>query len=142
ITGHALQAWGLWHTHFDPALQRDVRLAALRAMKFLAATQRPDGTWIPLWFGNEHSPDEDNPAYGTGRVLLGLHSPIVHGEPRAADCRRLAVTWLLEAQNADGGWGGSRGVRSSIEETGVVLAALGRSVSDGDEHRMSNAIAR
>ena len=128
ITGHALQAWGLWHPHFDPALQRDVRLAAARAMKFLAATQRSDGTWIPLWFGNEHSPDEDNPAYGTGRVLLGLHSPIVQGEPRAAECRRLAVTWLLEAQNADGGWGGSRGVTSSIEETGVVLAALGRSL--------------
>ena len=54
----------------------------------------------------------------------------------------LAVTWLLEAQNADGGWGGSRGVTSSIEETGVVLAALGRSVRDGDERRVSNAIAR
>jgi len=33
-------------------------------------------------------------------------------------------------------------VTSSIEETGVVLAALGRSVRDGDEIRVSNAIAR
>ena len=117
-------------------------VAAARAVQFLAATQRPDGTWIPLWFGNEHAPDEDNPAYGTGRVLLGLHSPLVHGESRAAECRRLAVSWILEAQNADGGWGGSRGVTSSIEETGVVLAALGRSVADGDAPQISNAVAR
>ena len=47
------------------------RAAAARAVQFLAATQRTDGTWIPLWFGNEHAPDEDNPAYGTARVLLG-----------------------------------------------------------------------
>jgi squalene-hopene/tetraprenyl-beta-curcumene cyclase len=142
ITGHALQAWGIWHPHVDPALQRDLRVAAARALKFLAATQRPDGTWIPLWFGNEHAPDEDNPAYGTGRVLLGLQSPVVHEESSAADCRRLAVRWILEAQNADGGWGGNRGVTSSIEETGVVLAALGRSVADGDESRVSKAVAR
>ena len=49
---------------------------------------------------------------------------------------------MLDAQNADGGWGGSRGVTSSIEETGVVLAALGRSVADGDGQRISNAVAR
>jgi squalene-hopene/tetraprenyl-beta-curcumene cyclase len=142
ITGHALQAWGGWHPHVDAALQRDLRVAAARALGFLAATQRPDGTWIPLWFGNEHAPDEDNPAYGTGRVLLGLHSPMVHEESRAAACRRLAVSWILDAQNEDGGWGGSRGVISSVEETGVVLAALGRSVADGDEQRISTAVAR
>jgi squalene-hopene/tetraprenyl-beta-curcumene cyclase len=142
ITAHALQAWGAWYPHIEPTLQRDVRAASARAVRFLATTQRPDGTWIPLWFGNEHAPGEDNPTYGTGRVLLGLHSPLVHGDPRAADCRRRAVRWTVEAQNTDGGWGGSRGVTSSIEETGVVLAALGRSVADGDERQVAQAVAR
>jgi squalene-hopene/tetraprenyl-beta-curcumene cyclase len=33
-------------------------------------------------------------------------------------------------------------VPSSIEETGIVLAALGRSAGDGDEGRISNAVVR
>ena len=142
ITAHALQAWSAWCSNFDMGLQRDLQAASGRAVEFLAATQTREGTWIPLWFGNEHAPGEDNPAYGTARVLLGLHSRLVRGNRRSTDCRRLAVRWLLEAQNADGGWGGSRAVSSSIEETGVVLAALGRSVADGDERQISKAVAR
>ena len=131
ITAHALQAWA-------SGIRTSIRrcsggASGCRASwRFCWRHQRTDGTWIPLWFGNEHAPDEDNPAYGTARVLLGLHSDLAHDE-RAAACRRLAVKWILEAQNTDGGWGGSRGVASSIEETGVVLAALGRSLADGDE---------
>lgn len=142
ITAHALEAWGVWCPCVDPILQRDLRAAARRAATFLAARQREDGTWIPLWFGNEHAPGEDNPAFGTGRVLFGLYSPLLHGDSRIAACRRLAVRWLLEAQNADGGWGASRGVPSSLEETGVVLAALCRSVGNEDDPRISNAVAR
>jgi squalene-hopene/tetraprenyl-beta-curcumene cyclase len=142
ITAHALQAWSAWHAEYDSGLQREVRAAAQRALTFLATTQRDDGTWIPLWFGNENAPGEDNPAYGTARVLLGLNSALCLGEVRAAECRRRAVDWLLDAQNADGGWGGSGAVPSSIEETGVVLAALRHSVAEGGESLTSESAAR
>ncbi len=142
ITAHALQAWSVWYPHVDRTLQRDVQSAARRAVKFVANSQCTDGTWIPLWFGNEQAPDEDNPTYGTARVLLGLNSILGRREAQAADCRRLAVEWLLRSQNADGGWGGSRDVPSSIEETGVVLAALGRSLADGDQQQISTSVAR
>ncbi len=95
ITAHALQAWSAWYPHFDRPLQRDVRAAAARAVEFLAATQRADGSWIPLWFGNEHAPDEDNPAYGTARVAarpaLDLRSRAAarHGLPSSR--RRVAA---------------------------------------------------
>jgi squalene-hopene/tetraprenyl-beta-curcumene cyclase len=80
--------------------------------------------------------------YGTARVLSGLNSDLVRGIAAAALSRRRAVAWLLDVQNRDGGWGGNRSVCSSIEETGVVLAALSRSVADGAEHHTAEAIAR
>jgi squalene-hopene/tetraprenyl-beta-curcumene cyclase len=132
ITAHAVHAWSVWHPHVDAPLQRELREAAQRALRFLASSQREDGSWIPLWFGNEHAPDEDNPTYGTARVLLGLQSSLALGDKRAHECRRRGVAWLLASQNADGGWGGSCDITSSIEETGVVLSALARSTGDGD----------
>lgn len=141
ITAHALQAWSAWYADVDSNLQRRLRQAATRAVAFLARSQRRDGTWIPLWFGNEWAPDEDNPLYGTARVLLGLQSALAREDSRAAICRLAGVDWLAGAQNPDGGWGGDREVRSSVEETGIALSALGGSVDDGDRARVADSIA-
>jgi squalene-hopene/tetraprenyl-beta-curcumene cyclase len=142
ITGHAMQAWSAWLPHLDERLQREVRSAAARAVRYLAAVQRVDGSWVPLWFGNEDAPAEDNPIYGTARVLCGLHTTLAANQPGAAGCRQRARGYLLDSQNDDGAWGGSRGVRSSIEETGVVLTALSRSGADGDERQFVTAVTR
>jgi squalene-hopene/tetraprenyl-beta-curcumene cyclase len=130
VTAHALQAWSVWYDVFPADLQNLLRPAGVRALAFLAKTQRPDGSWIPLWFGNEHVPDEDNPVYGTARVLEGLRATLVEDLPGAAVCRRRAIDYLLRTQNRDGGWGGGPGAPSTIEETGVVLSALGRAAAD------------
>ena len=37
---------------------------------------------------------------------------------------RQGVAWLLSAQNDDGGWGGSRGTPSSMEETALAVDVL------------------
>ena len=142
ITAHALHAWSVWHAHVDAPLQHTLRDAAQNALRFLAASQREDGSWIPLWFGNEHAPDENNPTYGTARVLLGLQSSLAIDNDGARECRRRGVAWLLESQNADGGWGGSADVVSSIEETGVALAALARASDDADENAIAISIAQ
>lgn len=91
-----------------------------RGLAYLARSQRPDGSWLPLWFGNQFAPDDINPTYGTARVLaayrdLGLMT---------TDPARRAVSWLVAHQNDDGGWGGCKGTPSSVEETALAVEVL------------------
>jgi squalene-hopene/tetraprenyl-beta-curcumene cyclase len=72
LTAHALAAWSAWRDRLPAPLRDAVDDAAVRALAYLARTQRPDGAWVPLWFGNEHVPDETNPTYGTARVVSAL----------------------------------------------------------------------
>lgn len=108
----------------ERAFRRAVWDAAVaRGFAYLERTQHADGAWSPLWFGNQDHPREDNPVYGTAKVLLAYR-----------DCGRLdreparrGLAWLRAAQNADGGWGcGLPEVDSpsSIEETSLAIEAL------------------
>jgi squalene-hopene/tetraprenyl-beta-curcumene cyclase len=119
ITAHALQAWLAWRPWLRLEDQSRVGAAVARAVKFLEGAQRPDGAWTPLWFGNQLASKEENPVYGTARVLLGMQRI----QPESAAVRR-AVQWMLASQNQDGGWGGERGLPSSIEETALAVSAL------------------
>jgi squalene-hopene/tetraprenyl-beta-curcumene cyclase len=97
-------------------------------MGYLRNVQRDDGSWVPLWFGNQMVDCHENPVYGTARVLSNLaQMPQQYRESFAGPLGR-AVQWLLAGQNDDGGWGGARGVTSSIEETSLAVDALAESL--------------
>ena len=68
LTAHALLAWTAWHKRVGPDLQPWMRLAIQRALDYLARTQHVDGSWAPLWFGNQHADEVANLTYGTSRV--------------------------------------------------------------------------
>ena len=82
--------------------------------------QRPDGSWLPLWFGNQHAADDINPVYGTARVLAAYRDL----NRCDSDEARRGVALLPEVQNADGGWGGAKGTPSSVEETALAVEIL------------------
>ncbi len=121
LTAHALRALAAWKAQVGvgiplPRLDR----AIARGLDYLRRNQRPDGSWLPLWFGNQYAPNDENPTYGTARVLAVYRDL---GKMKAEPpCRGIA--WLLAAQNSDGGWGGAAGVASSIEETALALDVL------------------
>ncbi len=94
--------------------------ATTKAFKFLASSQQPNGSWLPLWFGNQHAPDDINPTYGTARVLAAYRDARDQTNPIALR----GVEWLKNNQNADGGWGGVLGTPSSVEETALATEIL------------------
>jgi squalene-hopene/tetraprenyl-beta-curcumene cyclase len=87
---------------------------------YLTRSQRPDGSWLPLWFGNQHAPDDINPTYGTARVLAAYRDL----DRMNSDEARRGVAFLLGIQNADGGWGGAADTPSSVEETALAVEVL------------------
>jgi len=133
LTAHALRALSAWSAS-GLVSPRRVRRAIRAGLQYLAQTQQADGSWLPLWFGNQHHPNEHNPVYGTARVLLALRDL---GELGSEPARR-GIAWLCENANPDGGWGDGRppflqpgtgqsspgSGQSSVEETALAVQAL------------------
>ena len=126
LTAHALRAFDAIGTtpsgnEVHPGhIERIYGAAQDRGFAYLAGEQRADGSWLPLWFGNQHAPDDINPVYGTARVLAAYRDL---GRTGDAKCQR-GVAFLLGVQNADGGWGGAAGCPSSVEETALSVEVL------------------
>jgi squalene-hopene/tetraprenyl-beta-curcumene cyclase len=104
-----------------------------KAVQFLHKNQQPDGSWLPLWFGNQDHADESNPIYGSSRVLVAGALGVISQDAVNRGCEH-----LIESQNGDGGWGGGPSLvkwlkshapadsqlSSSVEETALAVDAL------------------
>jgi len=137
LTAHVLRAMRVWRERFSDREQSGdenhaVRLSRMRTatdlgIAYLVQSQRADGSWAPLWFGNQYFPEEENPIYGTAKVLIALGD----NDLLETDAARRGLNWLIARRNPDGGWGGRPVIEkgrarwySSVEETAVALEAL------------------
>lgn len=134
ITAHCLRGLNAWKDHVDVPRRR-IEKSIRRGLRYLERNQRPDGSWYPLWFGNQDHPDEENPVYGTAKVLEAYRD-LNRLETNAA---RRGLKWLTADQNEDGSWGGGpsttaalrpffpdskRGTIGTIEETALATGIL------------------
>ena len=129
ITAHSLRAGDDWlqlpqSVPAAPAVDR----MATRARRYLAHTQSADGSWCPLWFGNEHHSEQSNPTYGTAKVVL-------------ATLNARGAGWLMNTMHDDGGMGGGPGLPPSIEETAVTVEALARVAGESADHGLRHRAA-
>ncbi len=144
ITAHAIRAGLAWRDELAPETRPRLERALARAVKFLGRAQRPDGAWVPLWFGNQFAPGEENPTYGTARVLCALQElakskldPAGGSRPAAQpirfpiEARDKALGWMLAAQQPDGSWGSGGQTPASVEETALAVEALARWLQPG-----------
>ncbi|MEM7234818.1 MAG: prenyltransferase/squalene oxidase repeat-containing protein, partial [Planctomycetota bacterium] len=139
LTAHTLRALHAWKDSLidvtGAPTSDEMRRAAERMLAYLRDVQNSDGSWTPLWFGNQFAPENENRSYGTAKVLHGLQV-LAADWPLAAEIKRRAEGWFVRIQNPDGGWGGQANVESSVEETALALDALARSdVEAGDAIR-------
>ena len=72
LTAHAIRAFGAWRDEVDSNLCKRMDRSLARAFRYLEKEQRPDGSWLPLWFGNQSNPNHESPVYGTVRVLQAV----------------------------------------------------------------------
>lgn len=153
VTAQVLRALAAWRRDWRTEGTTDARRRwsfiderAARAIetgwKYLAAQQESDGSFIPLWFGNEHQPRGKNPVYGTAQVLFAA----AELDRLDSDLAQRAARWIVAAQHSNGGWGPPRaaisysgaekdGAKSrrtneamskycTVEETSLAISAL------------------
>jgi squalene-hopene/tetraprenyl-beta-curcumene cyclase len=154
LTAHALRAAKKWPLEDDiiALVPRD-EAADFEPPKhiiwYLRDHQNQNGSWTPLWFGNQDHLNEENPVYGTAKVLMAYRDLGFIDSPES----QRGVAWLIANQNQDGGWGsgvwqmrnakcGLRGaeegqmsqatdpkstvqnLKSSVEETALAVESL------------------
>jgi squalene-hopene/tetraprenyl-beta-curcumene cyclase len=130
ISAHSLAAISCWLDALPDRLQRTCRRRILRLLRWMARAQAADGSWTPLWFGDQDAPDGQSPVYGTAVAVEYLfRAP----HPQAVRMAERGCRFLLEAQNDDGGWGGAKGVPSKVTFTARALSALAAAPGSDDD---------
>ena len=134
LTGHALLALtkslDILGDTIPLVLQNSVKLCIARSFGFLWKAQNENGSWNPLWFGNQFTSDQKNPVYGTAKVTIYLEDSIMcnlldeNMKNNIGTMLTNARNYLLKQQNYDGSWGGENGVSGTIEESSLAISAL------------------
>lgn len=132
ITAHVLRAFQEWINEMELVFQIQIKESIKAAIRYLKNCQREDGSWLPLWFGNEEDENHLNPVYGTAQVIYGLKQ-LKDSQEVTKKIIEKGEAFLNEIQNSDGGWGGNKNIISSIEETALAVRALIDKTSNEEE---------
>ncbi|MBR4903001.1 MAG: hypothetical protein IKZ46_18825 [Victivallales bacterium] len=117
LTAHTFRAISLYMNDLPEPLQSRTQKAQCQLLHFLETTQNPDGSFTPLWFGDQLAADKTAPVYGSAVVLehlLGIDKPFL----------RKTLDYLLKMQHNTGGWGSTDGKTDYVIMTARCVSAL------------------
>ena len=137
ITAHAILSMSLWCDVLPDSQQSRCRKSIARMKSWLAKTMMDEGSWNPLWFGDQEATSqfrveglefkvEANPVYGAATIIDYMKTAGITLTLAPKD-------FLLKCQNPDGGWGGNRGVPSKVTLTAKAIGALRHFRPETDE---------
>ncbi len=134
LTGHCLLAVSEVMENYQDELSRkeseNLKKIFEGALQYLEKKQSDNGSWLPLWFGNQLTANHTNPVYGTAKVVTYLKDAALHNwhstqtRNKLEKMIRKGNDFLVGVQNEDGSWGGDKNVPGTIEETSLAVSAL------------------
>ncbi|MDR2389626.1 MAG: squalene--hopene cyclase [Tannerellaceae bacterium] len=136
LSAHALAAFERWYEVLPERLQRKCRKSIRRILRWMQKTQASDGSWTPLWFGDQDTPNEHAPVYGTAVAVEYLNLSTLSP---ARELAAKGAAYLVSVQNEDGGWGGAKGYPSKVTLTARALSALAHS-PDKDRETLARGV--
>jgi squalene-hopene/tetraprenyl-beta-curcumene cyclase len=158
ISAHAILAFQLWQNALPDKLQKKCRKSTTQMLRWMHRAQAADGSWTPLWFGDQDAPDERAPVYGTAMATEYLSAtsyqlPVAnntlvypqefgHWSLVTGKMVSRGLQYLLAAQNADGGWGGAKGIPSKVTFTARALSAIASVTNVTSDKRDMSLVAR
>ncbi len=117
ISAHAFKAFSCYEDELPMPLRKRVMNGKKKILRYLKSTQRKDGSFVPLWFGDQSASDKESPVYGSAVVLehLGeLDEPFLEK----------TKNFLLACQHESGGWSGWKGGPDYVTVTARCVTAL------------------
>ena len=99
ISAHVYKAFSLYEKQLPDSLRKKIVKAMARILKYLKQVQAADGSFTPLWFGDQLAQDKCAPVYGSAVVLEHLCGDT------AWPIMQRTKNYLLSQQHESGGWG-------------------------------------
>lgn len=125
ITAHVCHALESWKSDLPDFFKKKIKKSQKKMLSYLSLTQKENGAWAPLWFGDPYiEGEQSNTIYGTSTVLIHLHKVVQPDDSIYQAMLLRGLNWLAGQQQESGCFATTNRHAGSVEETTLAFKAL------------------